>query len=72
VLIAKSALPSGLIATQHGAVWLSAKGDPLAPPPESLHPTPPHFPRGAIAQAWGVAEVLRVWRLLARAAADSG
>ena len=33
---------------------------------------PPHFPRGAIAQAWGVAEVLRVWRLLARAAADSG
>jgi len=28
---------------------------------------PPHFPRGAIAQAWGVAEVLRVWRLLEQA-----
>jgi predicted glycogen debranching enzyme len=26
---------------------------------------PPHMPRGAIAQAWGVAEVLRVWRRLA-------
>ena len=24
---------------------------------------PPHLPRGAFAQAWGVAEVLRVWRL---------
>jgi glycogen debranching enzyme len=29
---------------------------------------PPHLPRGCIAQAWSVAEVLRVWRLLARAA----
>ena len=26
---------------------------------------PPHLPRGAVAQAWGVAEVLRAWRLLA-------
>ncbi len=25
----------------------------------------PHLPRGAIAQAWGVAELLRVWRMLA-------
>jgi 4-alpha-glucanotransferase len=25
---------------------------------------PPHVPKGCIAQAWGVAEVLRVWRLL--------
>ena len=25
---------------------------------------PPHRPRGAIAQAWSVAEVLRVWRAL--------
>ena len=25
---------------------------------------PPHTPRGATAQAWSVAEVLRVWRLL--------
>ena len=25
---------------------------------------PPHTPRGCIAQAWSVAEVLRVWRLL--------
>jgi 4-alpha-glucanotransferase len=26
---------------------------------------PPHAPRGCVAQAWGVAEVLRVWRTLA-------
>jgi len=25
---------------------------------------PPHLPTGCIAQAWGVAEVLRVWRML--------
>lgn len=25
---------------------------------------PPHLPNGCIAQAWGVAEVLRVWRML--------
>jgi predicted glycogen debranching enzyme len=25
---------------------------------------PPHLPRGCVAQAWSVAEVLRVWRLL--------
>jgi predicted glycogen debranching enzyme len=31
---------------------------------EILDGDPPHNPRGAIAQAWGVAEVLRVWRLL--------
>ncbi|MDB5077577.1 MAG: putative glycogen debranching enzyme [Chloroflexi bacterium] len=29
---------------------------------EILEGDPPHFPRGCIAQAWGVAEVLRVWR----------
>jgi predicted glycogen debranching enzyme len=28
---------------------------------------PPHIPRGCIAQAWSVAEVLRVWRTLAEA-----
>jgi predicted glycogen debranching enzyme len=29
---------------------------------------PPHLPRGCIAQAWSVAEVLRVWRKLTREA----
>jgi predicted glycogen debranching enzyme len=29
---------------------------------------PPHLPRGCVAQAWSVAEVLRVWRLLDPAA----
>jgi len=29
---------------------------------EILEGNPPHLPRGCIAQAWGVAEVLRVWR----------
>jgi predicted glycogen debranching enzyme len=32
---------------------------------EILEGEPPHQPRGAIAQAWSVAEVLRVWRKLA-------
>jgi predicted glycogen debranching enzyme len=32
---------------------------------EILEGDPPHLPRGCIAQAWGVAEVLRVWRALA-------
>lgn len=31
---------------------------------EILDGDPPHQPRGCIAQAWGVAEVLRLWRLL--------
>ncbi|MBF6592139.1 MAG: glycogen debranching protein, partial [Ktedonobacterales bacterium] len=31
---------------------------------------PPHPPRGTIAQAWSVAEVLRVWRLLEHAPPD--
>ncbi|KPV48301.1 hypothetical protein SE17_38795, partial [Kouleothrix aurantiaca] len=31
---------------------------------EILEGDPPHLPRGAVAQAWGVAEVLRVWRML--------
>jgi predicted glycogen debranching enzyme len=31
---------------------------------EILEGEPPHQPRGAIAQAWSVAEVLRVWRKL--------
>jgi predicted glycogen debranching enzyme len=34
---------------------------------EILEGDPPHHPRGAIAQAWGVAEILRVWRLLEHA-----
>jgi hypothetical protein len=31
---------------------------------EILEGDPPHLPRGCIAQAWAVAEVLRVWRAL--------
>jgi predicted glycogen debranching enzyme len=31
---------------------------------EILEGNPPHLPRGCIAQAWGVAEVLRLWRQL--------
>jgi predicted glycogen debranching enzyme len=31
---------------------------------EILEGDPPHLPRGAVAQAWSVAEVLRVWRAL--------
>ena len=31
---------------------------------EIFEADPPHAPRGCIAQAWSVAEVLRVWRLL--------
>ncbi|MEX1169433.1 MAG: amylo-alpha-1,6-glucosidase [Chloroflexota bacterium] len=31
---------------------------------EVLEPEPPYTPRGCPAQAWGVAEVLRVWRAL--------
>jgi len=38
---------------------------------EILEGDPPHLPRGAIAQAWGVAEVLRVWRRLAGEAASA-
>lgn len=30
---------------------------------------PPHLPRGCVAQAWSVAEILRVWRALDRATA---
>jgi predicted glycogen debranching enzyme len=32
---------------------------------EILEGDPPHTPRGCIAQAWSVGEVLRVWRLVA-------
>jgi glycogen debranching enzyme len=35
---------------------------------EILEGDPPHEPRGCIAQAWGVAEVLRAWRLVGAAA----
>jgi predicted glycogen debranching enzyme len=35
---------------------------------EILEGDAPHLPRGAVAQAWGVAEVLRVVRMLERAA----
>ncbi len=31
---------------------------------EILEGEPPHQPRGAVAQAWSVSEVLRVWRKL--------
>lgn len=34
---------------------------------EILEGDAPHLPRGCIAQAWGVAEVLRVWQLLDKA-----
>jgi predicted glycogen debranching enzyme len=37
---------------------------------EILEGDPPHLPRGCIAQAWGVAEVLRVWRQLDREISD--
>jgi glycogen debranching enzyme len=38
---------------------------------EILEGDPPHLPRGCIAQAWGVAETLRVWRNLEQAAQAS-
>jgi predicted glycogen debranching enzyme len=31
---------------------------------ENLEPEPPFTPRGCVAQAWSVAEILRLWRLL--------
>jgi hypothetical protein len=31
----------------------------------------PHLPRGCIAQAWGVAETLRVWRMLTLESANA-
>jgi len=33
---------------------------------EIMDGDPPHLPRGCIAQAWGVAELLRVWLTLSR------
>jgi glycogen debranching enzyme len=38
---------------------------------EILEGDPPHLPKGCIAQAWGVAEVLRLWRDLDRLARES-
>ena len=38
---------------------------------EILEGDPPHLPRGCVAQAWGVAEVLRVWQMLERPASSS-
>ncbi len=38
---------------------------------EILDGDPPHTPRGCIAQAWGVAEVLRAWRAVDAAAAST-
>ncbi len=38
---------------------------------EILDGDPPHLPRGCIAQAWGVAEILRMWRQLNREIASS-
>jgi glycogen debranching enzyme len=34
---------------------------------EIMEGDPPHLPRGCVAQAWGVAETLRVWRALSEA-----
>ena len=39
---------------------------------EILEGDPPHEPRGCIAQAWGVAEVLRAWRLVEDALSSGG
>jgi glycogen debranching enzyme len=39
---------------------------------EILEGDPPHLPRGCIAQAWSVAEVLRVWRQLEVARVTAG
>jgi predicted glycogen debranching enzyme len=38
---------------------------------EILEGDPPHLPKGCIAQAWGVAEVLRMWRQLDQKAGAS-
>jgi glycogen debranching enzyme len=38
---------------------------------EILEGDPPHLPKGCIAQAWGVAEILRLWRDLDRLARES-
>jgi glycogen debranching enzyme len=38
---------------------------------EILEGDPPHLPKGCMAQAWGVAEVLRLWRELDRLARES-
>ncbi len=51
--------------------WLEAIGDHLASAglgsvSEILDGDPPHQPRGCIAQAWSVAEVLRAWSELTR------
>ena len=50
--------------------WLEAIGDHLAAAglgsvSEIFDGDPPHAPRGCIAQAWSVAEVLRAWEELA-------
>ncbi len=49
--------------------WLAPFGDHLTDAglgsiSEILEGAPPHLPRGCIAQAWSVAEVLRVWKSL--------
>ncbi|MGH2505683.1 MAG: amylo-alpha-1,6-glucosidase, partial [Ktedonobacterales bacterium] len=38
---------------------------------EILEGDPPHLPKGCIAQAWGVAEILRMWRQLDQEAGAS-
>jgi glycogen debranching enzyme len=38
---------------------------------EILEGDPPHLPKGCIAQAWGVAEILRMWRQLDQEAGTS-
>jgi glycogen debranching enzyme len=50
--------------------WLEASGDQLAEAglgsiSEIFDGDPPHHPRGCIAQAWSVAELLRAWMELA-------
>jgi len=51
--------------------WLRPCADHLADAglgsiSEIFEGNPPYMPRGCIAQAWGVAETLRVWRMLCR------
>ena len=42
--------------------WRLPRSSPIGSVSEILEGEPPHLPRGAIAQAWSVAVVLRVWQ----------
>jgi predicted glycogen debranching enzyme len=61
-LVRLGARDEALEALQPFASHLSDGG--LGTISENFEPTPPFEPRGCIAQAWGVAEVLRCWRIL--------